>query len=144
MMMMIKSSLRRDLFKKPLRGNKCCSRARVPDFLEGKNITGGFAYESGDQQRWHTNHNKSGMESARCYLVWSDTGDSGMRFIIDGVVTTFQDVPGWQYRIFNIPQPHCVFADCKRLSYGWAVEKVENQILTPTPLDNAEAVLQFA
>ena len=139
---MTKNKLERDLFIKPLRGNKCCSRARVPDFLKCRNITGGFAYEPGDQQRWHTNHNCG--ESSRCYLVWSETGNSGMRFIIDGAVTTFQDVPGWQYRIFNVPQPHCVFADCKRLSYGWKLPKTEDQKLTPTPLKNAEDVLQFA
>ena len=134
--------LRRDLFSKPLRGNKSCSRVRVPDFLSNKRITGGFAYEPGDQQRWHTNH--GGGESARCYLVWSESGESGMRFIIDGEVKTFKDVTGWQYRIFNVPQPHCVFSDCKRLSYGWRLPKTKEQKLTPIPLENAEAVLQFA
>lgn len=132
----------RDLFEKPLRGNKCCKRARVPDFLKDKNITGGFEYGAGDQQRWHTNHN--GGHSARCYLVWSETGKSGMRFILDGVVKTFKDVAGWQYRIFNVPQPHCVFSDCKRLSYGWRIPTTENEIFNPVPLEDAKAILQIA
>lgn len=136
------TNLHRDLFEKPLRGNKCCSRARVPDFLSGRKVTGGFLYQPGDQQRWHTNHN--GGESARCYLVWSENGESGMRFILDGVVKTFKDITGWQYRIFNVPQPHCVFADCKRISYGWRIPKTDKQILNPIALEDAEAVLQVA
>lgn len=125
----------------PLRGNKHCRRADIPSFLWVKSITGGFEYGPGDQQQWHTNWNAPG---ARCYLAWSETGDSGMRFVINGEVWTSQDLPGWQYRIFNVPQPHCVFANCKRFSYGWSLPHTDNQILLPIGLKNAEDVLQFA
>ena len=132
----------RSLSVKPLRGNKGCRRADIPDFLaENRNITGGFKYGPGDQQQWHTNWS---MPGARCYLVWSEDGNSGMRFIIDGEIVTSKDVVGWQYRIFNVPQPHCVFADCKRFSYGWYLEETDDEIIFPIGLKNAEAVLQFA
>lgn len=131
----------RELSSKPLRGNKACRRLDPPEFLLDRPITGGFAYEPGDQQQWHTNWSNPG---ARCYLVWSENGDSGMRFIIDGEVVTSQDIPGWQYRIFNIPQPHCVFANCKRKSFGWWVPETKNQILLPIGLKNAEDVLSIA
>ena len=131
----------RELSTTPLRGNKHCRRMDPPSFLREKPITGGFEYQKGDQQQWHTNWNSPG---ARCYLVWSENGNSGMRFIINGEVCTSQDLPGWQYRIFNVPQPHCVFANCKRFSYGWALPHTNNQILLPIGLTNAEDVLQFA
>lgn len=131
----------RSLSNKPLRGNKNCNRADIPDFLQQKNITGAFEYNPGDQQQWHTNWSSPG---ARCYLVWSENGDSGMRFIINGEVVTSQDVVGWQYRIFNVPQPHCVFANCKRFSYGWYLPRTENEIIFPIGLNNAEDVLQIA
>lgn len=134
-------TINRKLLNKPLRGNKHCSRANVPEFLKDKAITGGFEYNPGDQQQWHTNWNLPG---ARCYLVWSENGNSGMRFIINGEIITSQDIPGWQYRIFNVPQPHCVFADCKRYSYGWYVDHTDNEIIYPVGLKNAEDVLQFA
>ena len=67
-----------------------------------------------------------------------------MRFILNGAVNTFKDVAGWQYRIFNVPQPHCVFADCKRISYGWKIPKTNKQIFDPIPLKDAEAILQIA
>lgn len=125
----------------PLRGDKDCRRLVVPEFLNEKDITGGFEYQPGDQQRWHTNWSYPG---ARCYLVWSENGDSGMRFILDGKVVTSQDVPGWQYRIFNIPQPHCVFANCHRKSFGWWVPEVAEQTIYPVGLTNAEDVLSVA
>lgn len=125
----------------PLRGNKHCRRMDAPSFLSHKPITGGFEYQKGDQQQWHTNWNAPG---ARCYLAWSEDGNSGMRFIINGEVWTSQDLPGWQYRIFNVPQPHCVFANCHRLSYGWSLPHADNQIILPIGLTNAEDVLQFA
>lgn len=131
----------RHLSRQPLHGNKSCRRADPPVFLQNRPITGGFEYQSGDQQRWHTNWSKPG---ARCYLVWSENGNSGMRFIINGEVITSQDIQGWQYRIFNVPQPHCVFADCKRYSYGWYLPHTENEIILPVGLQNAEDVLQFA
>lgn len=126
---------------RPLRGNKSCRRLNPPEFLQHKQITGGFEYSAGDQQRWHTNW---GSESARCYLVWSETGESGMRFIINGEVVTSQDVPGWQYRIFNIPQPHCVFANCHRKSFGWLLPRQEIEQIQPVGLANAEDVLHVA
>lgn len=46
----------------------------------------------------------------------------------------FKDVAGWQYRIFNVPQPHCVFADCKRISYGWKIPKTNKQIFDPNTI----------
>jgi hypothetical protein len=125
----------------PLRSNKHCRRLDAPDFLFEKPLTGGFEYQKGDQQQWHTNWSNPG---ARCYLVWSETGDSGMRFILNGEVWTSQDLPGWQYRIFNIPQPHCVFANCHRKSFGWWVPHTDKEILLPIGLKNAEDVLQFA
>ena len=128
------------LLLKPLRGNKQCHRANAPDFLVSKHITGCFEYQPGDQQQWHTNWEHPG---ARCYLVWSENGESGMRFIINGEIVTSQDISGWQYRIFNIPQPHCVFANCHRFSYGWYLPPQENQILFPIGLNNAEDVLHF-
>ena len=135
-------TIKRNLLNIPLRGNKCCSRIEVPEFLSERKVTGGFLYNPGDQQRWHTNHGIE--ESARCYLVWSDTGESGMRFILNGAVNTFKDVAGWQYRIFNVPQPHCVFADCKRISYGWKIPKTNKQIFDPISLKDAETILQIA
>ena len=67
-----------------------------------------------------------------------------MRFIINGEIITSQDISGWQYRIFNVPQPHCVFSNCKRYSYGWYVDHTDNEIIYPVGLKNAEDVLEFA
>ena len=141
MIIMMEINLHRNDHLRPLRGNKHCSRAPIPDFLSDKKITGGFAYKPGDQQCWHTNH--EGGHSARCYLVWSETGESGMRFIIDGEIKTFKDVAGWQYRIFNVPQPHCVYAECNRISYGWRLPVTNEQIFNPISLEHAEDILQI-
>lgn len=129
------------MIKKVLRADKYCTRIEPLNILKNKRITGSFEYQPGDQQGWHNNF---GTNSARCYLVWSETGNSGMRFVINGKVETFYDIPGWQYRIFNVPQPHCVFANCKRKSYGWKLKTVENEILNPIGLENAEAILHVA
>ena len=121
-----------------------CTRLReIPDFLKEKDITGAFIYQAGEQQLWHTNWISPG---ARCYLVYSETGDSGMRFIIKGKVETFYDKVGWSYRIFNVPQPHCVFSNCLRRSYGWRLPAVsiDKQNLNSIGLDYAEAILQVA
>lgn len=126
---------------RPLRGNKSCRRLPVPDFLSDKMISGSFEYFPGDQQRWHTNSEGPG---ARCYIAWSENGSSGMRFIIDGEVVTSQDVPGWQYRIFNVPQPHCVFADCYRKSFGWWIPHQEIEKIQPVRIARAEDVLSVA
>ena len=118
-----------------------CSRIyEIPDFLKDKDITGAFEYQAGDQQLWHSNSNSPG---ARCYLVYSETGDSGMRFILDGKVYTSYDKAGWCFRIFNVPQPHCVFANCLRRSYGWRLPKVQDdeQIIDSKELENAEDIL---
>ena len=120
-----------------------CTRLRdVPDFLKGKDITGAFVYHAGDQQLWHTNWISP---NARCYLVHSETGDSGMRFIVNGEVKTYYDPVGWSYRIFNVPQPHCVFSNCLRYSYGWRLPTVPSnkQNLNSKMLDHAEAILQI-
>ena len=124
---------------KLLRADKHCTRIKPLDFLQNKIITGCWEYQPSDQQGWHNNF---GSDSARCYLVWSETGNSGMRFVLNGKVETFYDIPGWQYRIFNIPQPHCVFSNCLRRSYGFKVERVDKQIFNPIELENAEAILQ--
>ncbi len=124
-----------------LPSEKQCVRIEPLDILKNKFVTGCFEYQPGDQQGWHNNF---GTNKARCYLVYSETGDSGMRFVLNGKVQTFYDISGWQYRIFNVPQPHCVFSNCLRRSYGFRVERVDDdkQIFNPIKLKNAEAILQ--
>jgi hypothetical protein len=123
---------------------QCGALKEIPEFLVGKDITGAWEYHPGSQQAWHTNFpRRHNSPTARCYLVYSETGDSGMRFILDGKVYTSYDKVGWCYRIFNVPQPHCVFANCHRVSYGFRLPVVapDDQILDSKELPNAEAIL---
>lgn len=123
--------------------SQCDTLTEIPKFLVGKDITGAFEYQKGDQQQWHTNYPVNGVPTARCYLVYSETGDSGMRFILNGKVYTSYDKVGWCYRIFNVPQPHCVFANCHRVSFGFRLPEVSfsEQVLNAKELPNAEAIL---
>ena len=121
--------------------DKYCTRITAPEWLtKNRRCTGSWKYNKGDYQNWHTNWQNPG---ARVYVVWSENGDSGMRFIINGRVQTFKDIVGWQYRIFNVPQPHCVWANCKRISYGFRIDKVDQELLNAVGLKNAEDILSI-
>lgn len=125
----------------------CNALEEIPEFLIGKDITGAWEYHPGSQQSWHSNFCPSNprIKQARCYLVYSETGDSGMRFILNGKVYTSYDKVGWCYRIFNVPQPHCVFSNCHRISYGMRLGAVPDneQIIESKELQNAEAILHI-
>ena len=79
-------------------------------------LTGCFVYPPGGGMGWHTNSNNAGI---RIYLSWSETGDSGMGWLNeDGTVRLDYDSPGWNIRVFNVPEWHCVFSNCWRCSIG--------------------------
>jgi len=124
-----------------MRYDKYCKKINPPEWLlKNRDVSGSWVYKIGDYQNWHTNYHIPG---ARVYVVWSKNSDSGMRFIINGEVKTFQDIKGWQYRIFNVPQPHCVWANCDRISYGFRISKIEEEILTPIQLNDAQDILSI-
>jgi hypothetical protein len=69
---------------------------------------------------WHTNGPKSGK---RIYISWSETGESGMNWynIEKDIVTIDKDEIGFNIRIFDIPQWHCVWSKCNRFSIGFDI-----------------------
>jgi len=84
-------------------------------------VTGSWLYPPGGGQGWHVNTN---LSTHRLYLSWSETGDSGMLFLKDGMVVEDHDEKGWNIRIFDATQPHAVFARCWRYSVGYQVAGV--------------------
>lgn len=122
-----------------LKPDKRCKASEPPAWLQ-RELTGAWHYEPGDRQLWHTNWQNPGQ---RCYLVWSENGESGMNFVVGGEVRQFCDLAGWQYRIFDVPQPHAVWANCERISYGWPVSGMK-QNREPIQLEDAQDILQIA
>jgi hypothetical protein len=90
-------------------------------FSDGRadGVTGSWLYPPGGGQGWHTNTHFS---PHRLYVSWSETGDSGMLFLKDGVVSEDRDERGWNIRLFDATQPHAVFARCWRYSVGMRPE----------------------
>lgn len=78
-------------------------------------------YPSGGGMGWHTNENSTGNK--RIYFAWSSNGDSGMNWYNqeDDKVEVDKDNPGWNIRIFDIPQWHCVWSKCDRISFGFDI-----------------------
>jgi hypothetical protein len=69
---------------------------------------------------WHTNSNNPGR---RLYASWSETGESGMRWLdADNTIVDDQDKKGWNLRVFDTPRWHMVYANCWRYSVGWKVD----------------------
>jgi|688.fasta_scaffold98519_2 hypothetical protein len=69
---------------------------------------------------WHTNGPKSGK---RIYISWSESGDSGMNWYDvekDNIIID-KDETGFNIRIFDIPQWHCVWSKCNRFSIGFDI-----------------------
>ena len=85
-------------------------------FSDPVRITAAMIYPPTGGMGWHTNSDLAG----HCvYLSWSETGDSGMGWLNeDGTVRRDYDSPGWNIRVFDVPQWHCVFANCWRCSVG--------------------------
>lgn len=69
---------------------------------------------------WHTNGPNVGK---RIYISWSETGESGMNWYNPekDLVTIDKDEMGFNIRIFNIPQWHCVWSKCNRFSLGFDI-----------------------
>jgi hypothetical protein len=69
---------------------------------------------------WHTNGPENGK---RIYISWSETGESGMNWydIEQDIVTIDKDEIGFNIRVFDIPQWHCVWSKCLRFSIGFDI-----------------------
>lgn len=94
-------------------------------------FSGSMWYRPGGFMSWHTN---SGGRGRRMYMTYVDEGGkSGFRYEdqVTGEVKTSLDVPGWQFRIFNIGAQkfwHCVTSDVDRLSLGVRLLTPEDEI----------------
>lgn len=85
-------------------------------FSDPQRITASIIYPPTGGMGWHTNSDLAGK---RIYLSWSENGDSGMGWLnADGTVRRDYDAIGWNIRVFDVPQWHCVFANCWRCSVG--------------------------
>ena len=94
--------------------------AVVAKDLYGSTCTNAIWYPPGGFMSWHTNSNNSGR---RLYAAWSETGDSGMKWLDkNNKVVDDPDKPGWNLRVFDTPQWHMVYANCWRFSVGWKVD----------------------
>jgi hypothetical protein len=101
-----KLSLRDDLASNfIILGNKCKNVLFYPPF-------GGMG--------WHTNGPAAGK---RIYISWSETGESGMNWYNTekDIVTIDKDEIGFNIRVFDIPQWHCVWSKCNRFSVGFDI-----------------------
>lgn len=79
-------------------------------------ISGGSIYPPNGWMGWHTNGNWPGQ---RLYASWSENGNSGMLWFVNGQTIADYDKPGWNIRVFNCPVWHAVFSNCWRASVGW-------------------------
>lgn len=71
---------------------------------------------------WHTNAKSNGCR--RVYCAWSENGNSGMNWYnkTEDKLEIDKDDIGWNIRIFEIPQWHCVWAKCNRISFGFEID----------------------
>jgi hypothetical protein len=78
-----------------------------------------FFYPKNSFREWHTNEND--LPGMRYYLIYSDTYNSGMNFLINDKVVTVHDKPH-HVNIFHVsnnkPLWHNVFSNCNRFSLG--------------------------
>jgi hypothetical protein len=79
-------------------------------------ISGRIIYPPGGYMGWHTNGDAEGR---RIYCSWSENGDSGMLWFLDGKTVVDQDLPGWNIRTFVCPTWHAVYSRCWRVSIGF-------------------------
>ena len=95
------------------------------DFLQNVrklNISarGLFFYPKGSFREWHTNENDA--IGVRYYIIYSDTSDSGMNFLVNDKVVTIYDKPNHVniFSVFDHTNPcwHNVFSNCNRFSLG--------------------------
>ena len=102
----------------------------VADRFPGCSVkrSGWFFYPPNTGMGWHTN---ADQPYTRCYLNWSETGDSYFRYRdpkTDEIITSL-DYRGWNIRIFEIgdePETmlwHCVYSNTRRISIGLKVVK---------------------
>lgn len=87
----------------------------------GKKFRNAIFYPPSGGMGWHTNGPENGR---RVYISWSETGESGMNWydLDKDVIKIDQDEAGFNIRIFEIPQWHCVWAKCNRFSIGFDIE----------------------
>lgn len=88
--------------------------------LLGNKFRNAILYPPFGGMGWHTNGPNTGK---RIYISWSETGDSGMNWydVEKDTIIVDKDEVGFNIRIFDIPQWHCVWAKCNRFSIGFDI-----------------------
>lgn len=71
---------------------------------------------------WHTNAKSTGYR--RVYCSWSEDGNSGMNWYnkTQDKLEIEKDDAGWNIKIFEISQWHCVWSKCNRISFGFDID----------------------
>lgn len=88
--------------------------------------SGFFYYPPNEGMAWHTN---SDTPYTRCYLSWSENGNSYFKYrnSFDGKTVISQDLPGWNIRHFDINSErkelfwHSVYSKEDRISVGFRI-----------------------
>ena len=90
------------------------------------NSSGFFYYPPGEGMKWHTNADTPYL---RCYLNYSDNGDSYFKYYDQEIKKTVVDMdfPGWNIRHFHINKEkdnlfwHSVYSRTHRISVGFRI-----------------------